>query len=248
MTNRLGEVEIVFICIMCLLSLPFLAFLACYLRFAINNARARRRREARGEASNPMFPQSVDLPEPAQSASSKRRKRGLRKSDWPLLCPETVHDRPSASGNLEYTCAVCLDFVQQGDKKRTLPCSHGYHSSCIEIWLVKSAKCPLCNLDLRLAKEEIRNKKRSHSRGSRAESWSLRAGDGTEQIDSHVAEPMLTLVIANSLTPQNLVDSMPPETTFVQTLAPSDNLGEENHLHSVTIVPAESRTIAVEVN
>ncbi|PAA56101.1 hypothetical protein BOX15_Mlig029726g1 [Macrostomum lignano] len=41
-------------------------------------------------------------------------------------------------------CAVCLDEFQRGEELRVLPCSHQYHPSCVDTWLMASATCPLC--------------------------------------------------------------------------------------------------------
>jgi len=37
------------------------------------------------------------------------------------------------------------DTVEFGELKRTLPCSHEYHSTCVRAWLKKVARCPQCN-------------------------------------------------------------------------------------------------------
>ena len=45
-------------------------------------------------------------------------------------------------------CSVCLESLSQGQETRRLPCSHTYHRSCVDRWLLKKRKCPLCKLDI----------------------------------------------------------------------------------------------------
>ncbi|RCV08191.1 hypothetical protein SETIT_1G306500v2 [Setaria italica] len=42
-------------------------------------------------------------------------------------------------------CAVCLEAFRAGDRRRVLPgCEHGFHAECVDSWLRKSRRCPIC--------------------------------------------------------------------------------------------------------
>ena len=42
-------------------------------------------------------------------------------------------------------CAVCQEDVGEGERVRTIrQCQHGFHSSCVDRWLIKESSCPVC--------------------------------------------------------------------------------------------------------
>uniref|UniRef100_T1JPH6 RING-type domain-containing protein n=1 Tax=Strigamia maritima TaxID=126957 RepID=T1JPH6_STRMM len=45
-------------------------------------------------------------------------------------------------------CVICLEEEKIGQRVKDLPCSHVFHSKCIDTWLVKNYSCPLCRKDL----------------------------------------------------------------------------------------------------
>jgi hypothetical protein len=53
-----------------------------------------------------------------------------------------LFDEPNAS------CAVCLSEFDAGDLMRQLPCKHYFHRHCIDKWLRRNKKCPLCMGDI----------------------------------------------------------------------------------------------------
>jgi hypothetical protein len=52
-----------------------------------------------------------------------------------------------ATGN-EGDCTVCIELMKSGDEARQLPCGHAFHRACVDDWLLKRRKCPLCNLNI----------------------------------------------------------------------------------------------------
>ncbi|XP_060740433.1 RING finger protein 148 isoform X2 [Tachysurus vachellii] len=48
----------------------------------------------------------------------------------------------------ECTCVVCLDSFMRCDVVTTLPCSHIFHKTCIEPWLLEHHTCPMCKYDI----------------------------------------------------------------------------------------------------
>ncbi|KAJ5928455.1 RING finger domain protein [Penicillium verhagenii] len=47
-----------------------------------------------------------------------------------------------SDGNAE--CSICMDMVELGTEVTVLPCTHWFHFSCIEAWLVQHNTCPHC--------------------------------------------------------------------------------------------------------
>ena len=45
-------------------------------------------------------------------------------------------------------CSVCLETMLTGAEVRSLPCAHVFHRKCVDKWLVRKRKCPLCKLDI----------------------------------------------------------------------------------------------------
>lgn len=45
-------------------------------------------------------------------------------------------------------CMICFELFSKGDALRILPCLHRYHRTCIDEWLRRSCRCPICKHDV----------------------------------------------------------------------------------------------------
>ncbi|XP_022223027.1 E3 ubiquitin-protein ligase RNF13 [Drosophila obscura] len=77
-----------------------------------------------------------------------REQRRLRRHRLPksLLKKLPVLRYKKNNTNNKYdTCVICLDEFVEDDKLRVLPCSHPYHTHCIDPWLTENRRvCPIC--------------------------------------------------------------------------------------------------------
>lgn len=67
------------------------------------------------------------------------------------LKPAEIHALPceTALGS-DLECSICINNFQKGDMVRRLPeCGHTFHKSCIDLWLLRCADCPLCKRSVR---------------------------------------------------------------------------------------------------
>jgi hypothetical protein len=72
------------------------------------------------------------------TGTSTRPRKGLTTLEIFALAS---HENTSC---MEEACCICLDKMDVGQMVTLLPCSHGYHTSCIHRWLETCATCPLC--------------------------------------------------------------------------------------------------------
>nr|XP_017245558.1 PREDICTED: uncharacterized protein LOC108217230 [Daucus carota subsp. sativus] len=52
------------------------------------------------------------------------------------------------------TCSVCLEDLSSGMEFEKLPCSHVFHSNCIDHWLKRNRTCPNCRTRLTKLEEQ----------------------------------------------------------------------------------------------
>ncbi len=46
-----------------------------------------------------------------------------------------------------FECSVCLENMKFRQHIRSLTCDHKFHKRCIDSWLVKDKRCPICRCD-----------------------------------------------------------------------------------------------------
>jgi hypothetical protein len=64
---------------------------------------------------------------------------------------ETMSSQETLAEDSEDICAICQDTMRQGELVRKITvCSHQFHRSCIDNWLLNSSVlCPTCRHDIR---------------------------------------------------------------------------------------------------
>lgn len=82
---------------------------------------------------------------------------GIFKNDGPKAAPKEVieklelvqWDREMFADDSNACCAICLGDFEEGDQLRRLPCQHQqFHAACVDHWLSKAGRCPLCVADI----------------------------------------------------------------------------------------------------
>ncbi|KAI5196871.1 E3 Ubiquitin-Protein Ligase Rlim [Manis pentadactyla] len=69
--------------------------------------------------------------------------RGLTKAQI-----DSLPVRSFKKNDTETSCCICITDYKEGTKVRILPCSHSFHTYCIDHWLAEKRTCPLCRSEL----------------------------------------------------------------------------------------------------
>lgn len=68
-------------------------------------------------------------------------------SEWKRLREdESVLNKHSF---LQENCIICLNDFSPFEMARCLPCNHVFHEDCIDMWLLRNAVCPLCQVSIK---------------------------------------------------------------------------------------------------
>jgi hypothetical protein len=69
--------------------------------------------------------------------------RGADEGTIRSLPSAAVHD-PNKLPEDCRDCCICLEAFEAGGMRKTLPCLHGFHETCIDKWLRTNGACPIC--------------------------------------------------------------------------------------------------------
>jgi len=89
------------------------------------------------------FTHAMNFTQVLRMATSGECSRGAAASDVTKLPVREFRDEDATTQAA--TCAVCLCAFVGGETVKTLPnCSHEFHESCIDPWLLRRDCCPMC--------------------------------------------------------------------------------------------------------
>lgn len=74
------------------------------------------------------------------------QSQGLTPAEINSLCGSAAtYCATCEEGHQDTECSICLNDFDEGETVRRLSvCGHSFHKSCIDLWLLRRADCPLC--------------------------------------------------------------------------------------------------------
>lgn len=66
------------------------------------------------------------------------------------ICPLRCKKLNNVSNNDIDECCICKEKYNDNELHRKLPCNHTFHAHCIEDWIIRNKKCPLCRYELQI--------------------------------------------------------------------------------------------------
>ena len=68
----------------------------------------------------------------------------LKESFFMFLRKSKIKSKKNDS-NEELQCTICIEDISKGEYLKELPCTHKFHTKCIDEWLERKQICPNCN-------------------------------------------------------------------------------------------------------
>ncbi|CAG7719779.1 unnamed protein product [Allacma fusca] len=85
-----------------------------------------------------------------------RERRRSRRNKLFAAALKEVSPQKWNSNQLSESCAICVEEFHTDDELRILNCSHGFHISCIDEWLINGRRdCPVCKRKVVLENHEL---------------------------------------------------------------------------------------------
>ncbi|KAI8893730.1 hypothetical protein BC833DRAFT_624601 [Globomyces pollinis-pini] len=101
--------------------------------------------------SNPEPEQSQPPPKPEKKRRRFRLFSRSNKKDGSSTSPTTTSSSTKQQEQQfleletdDAVCSICLSEYEEGEFLRQLGCKHHFHKDCIDEWLHRNGKCPLC--------------------------------------------------------------------------------------------------------
>lgn len=102
------------------------------------------------------FHHSAEIEVGGQEVLHSRARHGLDKEvieSFPFFLYSEVKELKIGKGGVE--CAICLNEFEDEETLRWMPpCSHTFHTNCIDVWLSSRSTCPVCRANLSLKSGE----------------------------------------------------------------------------------------------
>lgn len=80
---------------------------------------------------------------------NSQRRGALSKNEISKIDKQKFLKEKNVKKGEEEKCPVCLMEFEDKEEIKKLPCKHMYHPGCIDTWLKRSCKCPICKRDVR---------------------------------------------------------------------------------------------------
>ena len=64
--------------------------------------------------------------------------------------PKIKYSKTKFNKSQDEKCTVCQYDFAENEIIRKLTCGHLYHFACVDEWLIKDKKCPVCKIEIRI--------------------------------------------------------------------------------------------------